>query len=157
MEHCNKVTYPQYQYQENQLEAVQHRATKLVPACKGMSYKDRLEHQNLPSLKYRRNRGDVIEVYKYVRGIIETDQLPFTRENMEQVTRGHIYKLLKPRCNTSFRQKFFLNRVINIWNNLPSAVAEATSLNSFKNRLDQHWKDYKCSVTIMPPAVHVKE
>jgi len=34
------------------------------PACLGLTYKDRLKRLKLPTLKYRRIRGDMIEVYK---------------------------------------------------------------------------------------------
>ena len=37
-------------------------------------------------------------------------------------TRGHKYKLFKPRCTASIRQKFFVDRVINVWNALPSTT-----------------------------------
>ena len=40
------------------------RATKLVITVKHLSYKERLERLKLPTLKYRRTRGDMIEVYK---------------------------------------------------------------------------------------------
>ena len=43
-------------------------------------------------------------------------------------TRGHKYKLFKPRCTASIGQKFFVDRVINVWNALPS-TANFTSLN----------------------------
>ena len=46
------------------LERVQKRATKLVHVCKKMSYRDRLIYLKLPTLKYRRLRGDMIEVLK---------------------------------------------------------------------------------------------
>ena len=36
--------------------------------CK--SYTDRLKFLNLPTLKYRRCRGDMIEVYKIINGIM---------------------------------------------------------------------------------------
>ena len=35
---------------------------------------------------------------------------------------GRKYKLFKPRCTASIRQKFFVDRVINVWNELPSTV-----------------------------------
>ena len=38
------------------------------------------------------------------------------------------------------RQNFFSFRVINNWNNLPSHVAEAPSMNLFKSRLDKHFE-----------------
>ena len=34
-------------------------------------------------------------------------------------TMGHKYKLFKPRCTASIRQKFFVDKVINVWNLLP--------------------------------------
>jgi len=43
-------------------------------------------------------------------------------------TRGHKYKLFKPRCTASIRQQFFVDRVINVWNALPS-TANFASLN----------------------------
>ena len=40
------------------------RATKPVMTVKHLSYKERLVKLKLPTLKYRRIRGDMIEVYK---------------------------------------------------------------------------------------------
>ena len=40
------------------LKKIQKRATKLVINLKKMPYKDRPMHLNLPTLKYRRLRGD---------------------------------------------------------------------------------------------------
>ena len=47
-----------------EIEKVQKRATKLIINFKNMSYSDRLQRLNLPTLKYRRLRGDKIEVFK---------------------------------------------------------------------------------------------
>ena len=46
------------------LERVQMRATKLVSRLKKKCYKERLTVLKLPTLQYRRIRGDMIEVYK---------------------------------------------------------------------------------------------
>jgi len=49
-----------------------------------------------------------------------------------QKTRGHAYKLYKPRSNCTARSRFFFaERVVNVWNDLPSTVNFA-SLASFK-------------------------
>ena len=46
-------------------------------------------------------------------------------------TRGHAYKLYKPRSDCTVRMNFFANRVINAWNNyLPTSVS-FTSLPGF--------------------------
>ena len=54
----------------------------------------------------------------------------------ESRTRGHCYKLIKPRCETSFRLRSFSQRVITDWNSLPYDVVTAQTLNSFKKRVD---------------------
>jgi len=41
------------------------RATKIIGHIKSMSYIERLKHLNLPTLKYRILRGDMIE-YKII-------------------------------------------------------------------------------------------
>ncbi len=37
-------------------------------------------------------------------------------------------------------QKPLHKLVTNVWNSLPSEVVSAQSVNSFKNRLDRHWR-----------------
>ena len=44
------------------IEKVQKRATKLVTLLKKLPYQERLLQLNLHTLKYRRLRGDMIEV-----------------------------------------------------------------------------------------------
>ena len=48
------------------IESVQRRATKMIPTIKDLSYSERLKKLKLPTLAYRRARGDMIEVYKIV-------------------------------------------------------------------------------------------
>jgi len=50
------------------LEKVQKRTTKLVTTLKKLSYSERLKCLKLPTLTYRRNRGDMIEVYNIISG-----------------------------------------------------------------------------------------
>src|SRR4051812_3326173 len=46
------------------LEKVQRRATRMVEGWKGWSYERRLELSRLTTLETRRNRSDLLEVYK---------------------------------------------------------------------------------------------
>jgi len=50
------------------IEKVQKKATKLIPELKRMNHIDRLKKCQLPTLHYRRIRGDMIETYKIVSG-----------------------------------------------------------------------------------------
>ena len=50
--------------------------------------------------------------------------------------RGHQFKMTVQRSHTNIRSSFFSQRVVNIWNSLPSTVVSESSVNNFKNRLD---------------------
>ena len=93
LEYCNTVTYPVYEKDAKLLEGVQRTATKMVPEMKNCDYANRLKKLALPSLAYRRKRGDMIEVYKYTHGLYQVSALPVEME--ENTTRGHNYKLKK--------------------------------------------------------------
>ena len=110
-----------------------------------LSYHQRLEKLKLPSLEYRRVRGDLIEVYKITHGIydpITTDVL-FDMSSSETNTRlnAHPYRLTKMHVNKKQTQMFFTNRVVDLWNSLPLHVVKSDSLNIFKNNIDNHLKD----------------
>lgn len=60
------------------IENVQRRATKQVPNLKNMEYNERLKKLKMSTLKYRRMRGDMIEVFKIINGIYD----PLTTEDM---------------------------------------------------------------------------
>ena len=143
LEYGNVVWSPRLQSHIDELEKVQRRATKLVSSLKDKSYEDRLIALKLPSLAYRRMRGDAIETYKFTHGKYNVSPLPFelVDENI-QPTRNNGFKITKERCTSRARKDFFGNRVVNPWNALPSEVVQAPSLNSFKARLDKHWEGY---------------
>ena len=52
---------------------MQKRATGLVPQLRELEYEKRLEKMNMPSLVYRRLRGDLIETYKYLHGVYKVN------------------------------------------------------------------------------------
>jgi hypothetical protein len=69
LEFGNAVWSPRFEKDENLIEKVQRRATRIIPGLKGKSYEERLEIMKFPSLSYRCLRGDLIEVYKYIHGL----------------------------------------------------------------------------------------
>ena len=87
------------------LEAVQRRATKILPSLKNLCYAERLRKLSLPTLTYRRIRGDMIELYKIMHGIYSSDACPKLELNCLYKTRGHSYKLFKRSCLTNTRKK----------------------------------------------------
>ena len=80
---------------------------------------------------------DLLYCYKIVFGLVNVNFDNFFALSTNTNTRGHKYKLFKPRCSTaSIRQKFFVDRVINVWNALPSTTNFA-SLNVFRNSIER--------------------
>ena len=103
----------------------------------------------LPSMKYPRERGDMIETYKYIHGLYSVNS-SLLKMDIETITRGHKYKLKKLRCCTSLRQHSFTFRVVDSWNSLPPEVVDAPSLQAFKSRLDSIWQDKKFLQGVLP-------
>jgi len=135
---------PMYQKDCELLEKVQRRATKLVPTVRDKPYEERLKTLDLPSLYYRRARGDLIEIYKHLSGYYTVTN-SYIQLEPHGYTRGHNKKLSKPRTNRRVRQNFLIDRAVNSWNRLPQEVIDTPSLNSFKNQLDKHWARYRFS------------
>ena len=119
------------------LERIQKRATKMISGLHNLKYSDRLKQCNLMPLDKRRNRGDLIQTFKVLKGIDKVDYRKFFRLNAVSRTRGHSLKLSKSRSRLEIRKNFFSQRVVNSWNNLPQTVVDADSVNSFKNLLDR--------------------
>ena len=51
------------------LEAIQRRATKMIPSLRSLSYEERLNRLGMLSLRRRRFKGDMIEVFKMSYGV----------------------------------------------------------------------------------------
>ena len=56
-------------------------------------------------------------------------------------TRGHCLKLFKPTICTGIRGHSFTVWIVNPRNPPPESVVTARSVNSLKNRLDDHWTE----------------
>ena len=155
LEYCNAITYPLYERQAKLLEGVQRRATKLISNLKEMNYNERLKVLKLPSLQYRRVRGDIIEAYKYLHKIYDIVPCPLTLDDNPVSTRGNSLKL-KTRCNKSVTQKLFTHRVVDPWNRLPDHVVLAPTLNTLKARLDVHWRNrmYSTDLPLLSSIPH---
>ena len=113
LEYCSPVWSPYYVKDKQLIEKVQHRFTKLFPDLSGMSYMDRLDSLGLWTLEERRNRTDLIEVFKMMKGISSVSPERFFVTSTVGSTRGHSLKLVKPQCEGLTRQNFFSVRVIN--------------------------------------------
>jgi len=109
------------------IEKVQKRATKLVISFKNLPYKERLLQLNLHTLKYRRLRGDMIEVYKIKHDMYDRSVALELPRNVSS-TRANKYKLQNHSFHYNFRKFSIAARVVNVWNSLPDHVVDVNSL-----------------------------
>ena len=140
LEYGNVIWSPKLKRVIRSLEAVQRRATKMIPALANLPYQARLQHLKLPTLVYRRNRGDMLQTHKILHQEYDISHEIFFKRPVDNSTRGHSLKLFKDRVtNATLRRHFFSNRVIEMWNDLPEQVVSDPDLDVFKERLDQYW------------------
>ena len=114
------------------IEKIQRKFTRLVNDIGTLSYRDRLKSLHLTTLAERRMRGDLIETFKILRGLVNYGQNLFRvpRSGLNFVSRGN-------KVSRSI-QDFLSERVINYWNNLPNQVKLSTSVDSFKCSLEAY-------------------
>ena len=153
LEYANSVWNPYRHGLIKDLEKVQMRATKLVISIKHLKYNERLKKLKLPTLKYRRLRGDMIEVYKILHNKYDSDTNLSLVKQQDSKTRGHSLKLVNIRCHYDLRKFSFSCRIVNVWNSLPEHIISAESTDTFKSRLDKFWSkqdllyDFKAELT----------
>ena len=93
------------------LRKIQRRATKLISSLENLSYDQRHQQLNLPTLIYRHTRMNLIMTYKILHGMASLDKNDFFILNTNH-TRSNGLKIHKHRCNTIISRTSFSQRVI---------------------------------------------
>ena len=137
LEYANAIWSPHLIRQSTLIEKVQRRATKILKECKDKTYEERLQYLKLHSLKGRRVRGDLIQVYKIFNGFDDVCVDTFFTLSKHNITRNSEGKIFIEHCNSNLRKFSFSHRVAPLWNELPTNIKFSHDINNFKNFLDE--------------------
>ena len=137
IEYGNSVWGPFYKGDKVKIEKLQRRVSKLVPELRQLPYPERLNQLKLPTLAYRRTRGDLIMIYKLLTGKTKADEGFVRTETRRHLTRGHTLRLKKFMAQKQVRRNHLLVRAVNNWNSLSETVVKSETTSTFKNRLDK--------------------
>ena len=141
MEYGNIVWSLRIQKHVEKLGKVHHRATKIIPALKDKPYEEHLQILKLSSLASHSMRRDDIETCTYTHKKYSVGDFPFELVDLDiQATRKNGFKIYKNSVSSQECKDFLGNRVINVWNALPSEVVQALSQNALEARLVNTWK-----------------
>ena len=95
----------------------------------------------IPTLDTRRLRGDQIGVFKISNGHENIDPNICFKIKTGKRTRGHDLTLVKGQNRLDVRKYSFSQRTVNEWNKLPADCVHSSSINMFKNKIDNYVVD----------------
>lgn len=131
LEYATTIWSPYLQKHIFAIENVQRRATKLVPELRKLPYSERMLTLGIPTLRYRRERSDMIQVFKIVSDIDKLDNIRLTKN-----------KVIQPNV------KLFSHNVPNKWNKLSDKCVNSGSIEQFKSNLNTDWKNHPLKFSI---------
>jgi hypothetical protein len=108
----------------NLVEGVQRRATKYILGNFDISYKERLLQCNLLPLSYRYEFLDLMFMYNSINDLTYVNAADIIEYANRTVTRGgnDDSLFLIKRVHLETVKRFYPNRIVHIWNSLPSVV-----------------------------------
>ena len=136
LEYAAVVWSPHLKKHVKKIEKIQRAATRWVSRLRDLSYEERLDKLQLPTLEERRKRGDMIMLYKCVEGKEKIDSDEYIIPT-QLASRGHSKKLYKKRLKKDVRKFSFPHRAIDQWNVLPEEVVCAKNIHKFKEKYDK--------------------
>ena len=100
------------------------------------SYSDCLSKLNNNSLEYRRLEFDLVLMCKICHNLCDLNFYEFFKLHKSRYNlRQHSFTVESLSHPKHEQYRYFFNRIVNIWNNLPESIISAETLPIFKRRL----------------------
>lgn len=143
LDYCSPVWSPYLNCDIKQVESVQRSMTRYVLGYPNeTSYQERCLQLNILPLSYRREVNDLILLFKYIHSIYdvsldETLELVSENSGLRSGSRGLLLK--SKLATTEHFKRFYFNRVVVMWNNLPRALRDCQNLIGFKKGVEDFY------------------
>ena len=111
LEYCVQAWRPYLIQDVEMLEKVQRRFTKTVYGFNDLTYEQRPRRLGITTIEIRRLRGDLIEVFKIIKGFDKVDYFKFFHLSTTGLKDNNL-KLFKPSFKRNVGKYTFSNRVI---------------------------------------------
>jgi hypothetical protein len=129
---------PGYTENISELEMVQGRAARFVTGDyrTTSSVTQMVDALQWTELQQRRKRAKVIILYRIVNHLVAISPEPYLIPRcVVLTTRGHDTRFLLPYSMIQSHQQYFFPSAIRLWNELPTTVVTASTLEGFKDSL----------------------
>ena len=133
------VWNPNHKILIDKIISVKQPAAKILPDLRKKSYDERLRILKLPTLKYRRIRGDMINTFKILNGYHERQICPEMKLTIDITGRQgrNSLALFQDRSNKNIRKYYFSQKIVATWNILLDDIVKAPTVNCFTAHLDK--------------------
>jgi hypothetical protein len=142
LEYASTVWDPYTAKNINRLEAVQRRAARWVLAKHRRGpdttpVSAMLEQLKWPLLSTRRQNNRLIMLFKIINGLVNINLPTYLQLNIHQHNTRYktTHSLTIPDSVTSYHKNSYFPRTVRDWNNLPSTITSAPSLDIFKTKI----------------------
>jgi hypothetical protein len=118
------------------IERVQRHMCRMIPTIRYLPYRQQLKCLGLHSLQLRRQRYQLISIFKFYKRLTNIDFYSLFKTASYKRTRGHKMTIIPNFAKNNYRLHFFTNSSTDLWNKLTDEDIEAANLNQFKTRLE---------------------
>ena len=137
LEYCSTVWNPHNDTEVRKIEMVQRRAARYVTGRhhNTSSVTSMLQHLQWETLESRRTKAQVAMLYKIINGLVDIRPEDHITRAPTRPRSPNDHQYRKFSTKTTYRQKSFFPRTVDVWNSLPSSIVNAPSFVSLKQGL----------------------